>query len=269
MAIVWQERDYITIDRNKVFYEITGKGEPILLLHGPFTDSRIWEGQVKTLVAAGYKVVTCDLRGCGKSDKPSYSFENTSDLKLLIEVLGLDHVSIVGTSSGGAVAIDFTLRYPDRVRSIILVSPTVNGLFIPLPMIWKTIRNYNNVHSRGEEKAVEIFIKDPYWQFYLPAPEKEEARRRVLDLIRFPGNFCSWNPNLSVPLKPYANKRLHEIKVPVLIVAADHDHPFIRKTAELLRKNISHARMIEMEDCSPFVFVEKQDTFNRMILDFL
>ncbi|MCL6457523.1 MAG: alpha/beta hydrolase [Gorillibacterium sp.] len=269
MAIVWQERDYIKVGRHKLFYEVTGKGEPVLLLHGSFNDSRIWDSQVKALVAAGYKVVTCDLRGSGKSDKPTDSFENTSDLKLLINVLGLERISIVGSSSGSAIAIDFTLLYPERVRSIILAVPVVNGLFPPLSMLWRTLRNYNNINTKGAERAVEIFIEDPYWSFFFPAPENEEARKKVLDLVRSSGNFCSWNPNLSVPLKPYAKKRLDEIKAPVLIVPAGNDHPFYLKTAELLRKNISHSRTIMMEGCGHSPFVEKPDVFNRMMLDFL
>lgn len=269
MAIVWQEKDFIKAEGLKIFYEISGKGDPILLLHGNYMDSRIWQYQVFSLVAAGYKVITCDLRGSGKSDKPAHSFEPISDVMLLLNVLGLDKVTIIGSSTGGAVAIDYTLAYPDRVKSLVLAATYLNGVYLPLGMMWRFLRNYNILLAKGEEKAVDVLIKDPYWQFLFPQHEYKEARRLLFDILRSPGNYCSWNPNLAIPLKPIAKRRLEQIKVPVLIISGERDHSMYHRIASKLQSDIPLAQSHLITDSSHLPFMDKPEEFNRLLLHFL
>lgn len=269
MAIVWQEKDFIKAEGLKIFYEISGKGDPVLLLHGNYMDSRIWQYQVFSLVAAGYKVITCDLRGSGKSDKPANSFEHTSDVMLLLNVLGLDKTTIIGSSSGGAVAIDCALGYPERVKSLVLAAPYLNGMYLPFGMLWRFLRNYNILLAKGEEQAVDALIKDPYWQFLFPRHEYKEARRLLLDVLRSPGNYCSWNHNLAVPLKPLAKRRLEQIKVPVLIISGERDHPLYHRIAGKLQNGIPLAQSRLITDSSHVPFMDKPEEFNRLLLHFL
>jgi len=269
MAIVWQEKDFIKAEGLKIFYEISGKGDPVLLLHGNYTDSRIWRYQVFSLVAAGYKVITCDLRGSGKSDKPANAFHHTSDVLLLLNVLGLDKVTLIGSSMGGAVAIDFTLAYPERVKSLVLAAPFLNGAFVPPGMLWRMLRNYNVLQTKGEEEAVEEVIKDPYWSFLFPKHEHKEGRRLLLDILRSPGNYCSWSRNLAIPLKPLAKRRLDQIKVPVLIVSGSRDHPLYHRIAKKLQSDIPQAKSHLITDSSHLPFMDKPEEFNRLLLHFL
>lgn len=261
-------RDYLNLNDGQLYYTVSGKGDPVVLIHGNFNDSQIWNEQAAAL-STYYKIIRYDLRGYGLSSTPKSSFSNVDDLKALIDSLKLHKVTLIGSSLGGGVAIDFTLTYPDLVQALILVSPSINGHPYPRNMMWQGIKNYILVRLKGREKAIESFITNDYWQYFFPSEKKEEALRKVLTNVRNTNNFCRFSPNLSVPAKPYAISRLHEINIPTLIIIADQDHPFNIKTAETLHQNIKQSSKIMMEDCGHLPFIEKPHEFNHSVLEFL
>ncbi len=103
-----------------------GSGRPVVLIHGWPLSGEAFSGQVPALVAAGYRVVTYDRRGFGRSDKTrsGYDYDTlTNDLHTLLESLDLQDVTLVGFSMGGGeVARYFTAFGGDRVRSIVFAS---------------------------------------------------------------------------------------------------------------------------------------------------
>lgn len=129
-------QDYLNLDNGQIFYTVSGNGEPLVLLHGNFNDHQIWNEQVGSL-STHYKIIRYDLRGYGLSSTPNSSYSNVDDLKALIDSLKLHNVTLIGSSLGGGAAIDFTLTYPHLVRSLILVSPSINGNPYPMNMMWQ------------------------------------------------------------------------------------------------------------------------------------
>ncbi|MGI2295306.1 alpha/beta fold hydrolase [Paenibacillus sp. GXUN7292] len=261
-------RNYLDLEDGRLFYEVSGKGDPILLIHGNFNDHQIWNDQVDTF-SAHYKIIRYDLRGYGLSSTPNSSFANFDDLKALIEHLKLHKVTLIGSSLGGGVAIDFALTYPHLVQALILASPSINGKLYPINMTWQGIKNYFNVRLNGHEKAIEAFITNHFWQYFFPSERKEEARKKVLDNVRKTSNFCRFSPNLSAAVKPYAISRLREINIPALIITSDQDHPFNIKTAENLHKSIELSSKVMMQNCGHLPFIEEPHEFNQLVLDFL
>ena len=105
---------YLRINDIELYYEEAGKGVPILLAHGGFSDISEWEHQVGPLVT-NYRVVRYDRRGCGRSTPKDV--ENRPDLwvedqRALIEGLKLDRPVIGGVSYGGMLLLEFLLKYP-------------------------------------------------------------------------------------------------------------------------------------------------------------
>ena len=82
-------------------------------------------------------------------------------------------------------------------------------------------------------------------------------------------NFYSWHFKLAIPEKPYAIKRLGEIRIPTLVVLADKDIAFNRKVGEYIHKGIVDSNKIILSDCGHIPFVEKPDEFNGGIEKFL
>lgn len=259
---------YLDLGDGHLYYKVTGRGKPLILLHGNFNDHQIWNEQVEQLTES-YQVIRYDLRGYGRSSTPTVSFSNVDDLKALIDFLKLDQVTLVGSSLGGGVAIDFTLTYPHLIHRLILACPSINGHRLPLRMTWQGIKNFYITQHKGKERAIEAFIDNPFWQYYFPASAKEEAVTKVLQNVRNVNNFCRFSPNLSKAARSSAIGRLDEITAPTLIIISDQDHPYNLQSAQLLHAKLRHSTKMIMQNCRHLPFVENPSEFNKAVLNFL
>jgi non-heme chloroperoxidase len=99
---------YITVGTQnstdiELYYEDQGNGQPVVLIHGYPLDGHSWELQARELIAAGYRVITYDRRGFGRSSQPTVGYDYdtfAADLKTLLEHLDLSDVVLVGFSMG-------------------------------------------------------------------------------------------------------------------------------------------------------------------------
>ncbi|MGW1621213.1 alpha/beta fold hydrolase [Streptomyces sp. NPDC002172] len=113
-------------DLGHLSYVVDGDGPPVVLVHAGVADHRMWDAVVPAL-SARHTVVRYDLRGFGESAPPTGPFDETDDLRRLLDHLGLERVRLVGASWGGRVAVEFTLAQPDRVHSLALFAPPWPG----------------------------------------------------------------------------------------------------------------------------------------------
>jgi 3-oxoadipate enol-lactonase len=105
-------------------YAVSGEGAPLVLTHGLGDDLHFWDGVVASL-GRHHRVVRWDVRGFGHSDKPAGPYSPAmlaADLAGLLDALALDRVHLAGISMGGVISQRFALDFPDRVRSLVLVS---------------------------------------------------------------------------------------------------------------------------------------------------
>lgn len=113
-------------DTNLHVDDTGGSGRPVVLIHGWPLSGESWGNQVPALEAAGYRVVTYDRRGFGRSDKPKtgYTYDTlTEDLQALLEELDLRDVTLVGFSMGGGEVARYFSKYgSERVRSVVFAS---------------------------------------------------------------------------------------------------------------------------------------------------
>ena len=103
------------VNGTQIYYEIRGKGHPLVLVHGGLMDRRMWDDQFE-FFARDYKVIRYDVRGHGRSAVPSEPFSHTHDLYGLLNYLNIESTYLIGLSMGGAIAIDFVLEHPDRLK---------------------------------------------------------------------------------------------------------------------------------------------------------
>jgi pimeloyl-ACP methyl ester carboxylesterase len=100
-------------------------GPPVVLLHGLASDSDTWDRSLAALAGHGLRVYAVDLLGHGRSDKPigGYLLDDFADsLGAVLDALNLSAATLCGHSLGGAIAVHFGVRYPDRVQRLVLVS---------------------------------------------------------------------------------------------------------------------------------------------------
>ena len=131
---------FVTVGREnssaiRIYYEDHGSGSPVVMVHGYAQNGHSWEKQEAALLAAGYRVITYDRRGCGASSRPStgYDFDTlAADLHVLLSRLDLRGVVLAGFAMGtGEVTRYLAVHGPGRVRAAVLVAPL-------LPFLLKT-----------------------------------------------------------------------------------------------------------------------------------
>jgi len=113
-----------------LYYEVYGQGEPLLLIMGLSLNSKSW---FRTLPALSehYQVIIFDNRGVGLSDKPNtpYSIElMAEDARAVLDAAGVETAHVYGISMGGMIAQKLAIKYPERIRSLILGCTTSGGV---------------------------------------------------------------------------------------------------------------------------------------------
>jgi esterase len=116
----------------RIYYEEHGDGDPILCIHGGGSSALMWEEAFGQLSRLG-RVIAYDRRGCTRSERPdpygsTTVAEHADDAAALLGTRADGPAVVVGRSYGGAVAVDLALRYPDRVRALVLLEGDALGL---------------------------------------------------------------------------------------------------------------------------------------------
>lgn len=123
---------FAEINGINLYFEIHGQGVPLLMLHHGFGCTKMWDKIVPALVESGYKTICYDRRGFGKSEEgpdfldfyvsDQFLAESVIELESFRHWLGVDSFYIVGQCEGGVVAADYAVKYPDRIRNIVISS---------------------------------------------------------------------------------------------------------------------------------------------------
>jgi pimeloyl-ACP methyl ester carboxylesterase len=118
---------YAPVNGVKMYYEIHGSGEPVVLLHGAYmTITNNWDGWIGEL-SKTRKVIAVEMQGHGRTaDVPrDITYENLADdVAALLDYLKISRADLIGYSMGGAVAMECAIRHPDKVRRAVIISST-------------------------------------------------------------------------------------------------------------------------------------------------
>ena len=215
-------------------------------------------------LAREFQVVTCDLRGHGRSDKPPGPYSPglfAADVASLLRALEVGPVHVVGLSLGGAVAFQLALDAPSLVRSLVIVNsapefivgrrracPALERLLI-VPLL--------GMRAMGVVLSKKLF------------PNPEQAHLRQSFRARFAQNDRrAYLDSLRALVGWSVTARLGEIACPTLIVASDHDYtPVAAKQAYAAR--IPRAQVKVIPDARHAVPVERPEEFNAAVLEFI
>jgi 2-hydroxy-6-oxonona-2,4-dienedioate hydrolase len=264
-----RENGFAEVNGARLYYEIAGEGEPLVLVHAGIADSRMWDRQLGVF-AHRYRVIRYDMRGFGRSAMVQGPYAHHEDLRALLNFLGIERVFLVGCSIGGGTIIDFALQNPGRVRSLVLIGSAVGG-FEPgsdPPEQWEELVAADEARDLGRvsELEVRIWVDGPY-----RGPDRVDPG--VRDLVREMNLIALRNEASGLgderPLEPPAVDRLAEIQVPTLIIIGDQDQPEIIEAGDLLERSIPLARRAVMPGTAHLPNMESPDEFNRIVLEFL
>jgi len=256
--------ELININRKNLFVKTFGNGEPLFFLHSSLLTSTMWDNQIEHF-SKNYLAIAFDFCGHGKSELPKEPYSDYDDLKAIIDEKKLTKITLLGCSYGGSVALDFTLKYPENVSKLILISPAVNGYGYPLRLTFESIKNFRNVQKHGIEKSAELFIKNKYWDYFIPEKNKEVFKNIFIENK----NFYNGNYNKKYILKPVAIKRLSEINTDVLLIIGDNDSSFNKDVSQKLKDKIKNIKFCKIKGCGHLPNMEKSEEVNKIIEEYL
>jgi pimeloyl-ACP methyl ester carboxylesterase len=255
----------LNLKGGSLYYETLGQGAPIVFIHGGYGDRRMWDGQFQAL-AGDFQVIRYDHRGFGRSPIPRKAYSPVDDLLRLFDRLKLKRAHVVGNSLGGSLAIDFTLKHPERVASLVVVASGPNGVPPPQEAVDRIVAVFKAAESEGPEKAVELWLAHPMVAVSSTKPGVRELLRTMVTDNKTIFRLQHWP---SEEMKPLAAKRMKEIKAPTLIVIGGQDTANNRQQGELAAKEITGARRVVMTDGDHLPQMVNPEEFNRILLQFL
>ncbi len=263
------------------YLQAGGSGSPVMLLHGGGTDSAAlsWKEAIPAL-AVSHRVYAPDWPGFGDSDKPdiAYSMDTFIDcLGVLMDTLELSRASLVGISMGGAAALGYTLRSPDRVERLVLVDsyglqakppfPLISYLFVVMPVVneltWALMAG-----SRG---MVRWTLRQ---MFHDPRRVSEQIVDEAYRLMRQPGVGRAWRKFQRSEVTPRGLRtvfldRLGEITAPTLILHGAQDTLVPVTCAQEAYARIKGSVLHVVEGSGHWLPRERPEEFNRLVTEFL
>lgn len=247
------------VEGGQVAYEICGSGpKALVLLHDGILDSSAYDG-VWSRLCQTFTVVRYDRRGYGASPAASAPYDPVADLAAVMQAAGVQKATLVGSSAGGGVAVEFALAHPDAVDGLVLVGAAVNG-FRPTDHFMRRTATLVGLLSQGR---LEEAVRDPY----ILTPSANEARAFVVaDLRGHPGNFGAGRMMRN---GEGIMGRLGELATPTLIVTGEVDMPDVHAHAGALEALIPNAQRIVMSDSGHFVYLERPEAFADILKAFL
>jgi pimeloyl-ACP methyl ester esterase len=251
----------INVNGMQTFYEMKGKGRPLILVHGAGGSSSYWFNQISEL-SRKVKVIAVDLPGHGKSER--LKREPTLELYAehvanFLSQMKLGKVVMLGHSMGGLVAQQIALTHPSMLEKLIIVDSSAKF----------AVQDNNVNYMRGQADFNPIEFAS---RFFSPKTLRKE---NVISLLQqmTQGMTETFDPDVladdfELTGKVDLRKRLKEITIPTLIVhGADDIVPL--QSAQYLHENIKGSLLEIVPDAGHLVMIEKPDEFNKIILKFV
>lgn len=256
------ERGYVTVGNDSLYYESAGSGETILFIHDGVLPSAVWDEQF-SYFSGNYRVVRYDRRGYGRSSDARGDYSNLEDLVEVFSELGIDRACLVGASSGGALAIDMTLKYPEKVSSLVLVGAVVGG-FSYTDHLKTRGGHMPSSFDDDLEQCLYLINDDPYLIYRENITAREKALRILDD---FPPHIINGQRIIRAAITP--DRRLNEIKVPALILVGEYDLPDVHTCSGFLNAGIADSQRDILSGCGHLIPLEQPEQFNEKVVSFL
>ena len=235
----------ISIGDAELYYEDTGRGEPLLLVPGLSGRGSFWAGQVPDF-ARDFRVVVHDHRGTARSthSRIRYSVEQMADdVVRLMDALGIEAAHLVGHSTGGAIGQVLALEHPRRLRSLVL-SATWAG---PDPYFQRLFESRKGVLlSQGVEayvRASALFMTPPAWISANDALLTEQHKAALAEAA--PVEVTA--SRIDAILRHDRRARLGDIRVPTLVVVAQDDIITPRFYSDELASRVPGAKLVVLD----------------------
>jgi pimeloyl-ACP methyl ester carboxylesterase len=268
---------YIQVNGIKTRYWQMGTGgSAVMLLHGGNGSIEFWLYNIAALATA-YRVYAFDMVGSGRSGYPDGSYTLAYQAEFLASFmtgLDLNSATLIGNSMGGAVCLEFTRLYPDRVDKLVLVDSMGLGQEISLGIRLITLPAIVNLLRPGRW-MIPSMLRSNFYNSQLLPPEWIELRypifaipdrnQVILRLGQSNFNLAGVRADVYQPIVA----SLPQIDRPTLIIWGEQDRIIPVKHAYVAAAGLPHHQLEIFRDCGHHPYLEYPAKFNRLVLDFL
>lgn len=265
----------ITEDGIRLFYEETGTGRPLILVHEFAGDLRSWEPQLRHF-GRRYRSVAFNARGYPPSDVPESptAYSQTlaaDDIKATLDHLRIDKGHIVGLSMGAFATLHFGFRHPHRALSLCIASCGYGA------------EPAQRARFRAEAEAIAALLKSAdmasFAEQYAAGPARVQFQNKdprgfaeFKRMLAEHSALGSANTQLGVQKeRPSLYDLVEEMKrlsLPTLLISGDEDWPCLQPGI-LMKQSIPSAALTVMANCGHTINLEAPDEFNRILGEFL
>ena len=257
---------YAGVNGHRLYYEVGGEGEAVLLLHGFLGNADLMEAPA-TGLSSGFRAIRLDRRLCGRSEGPSGAVsvaDEVADLVTLLDWFGIDRTHLVAHDEGADVAIAFALAAPARTLSMALLAPALDGLdpwlerFTAQPALVSALR------ADPKGGALATWLSSPVFDV---AREEEGLLDRLGDIFRrFPATADRY-------LRPpgggaRSRERLGEVVARTAVFVGGRDLPERQEAARSIAAGIRGAELVTFPQLSRFLHIEESRPVMRRLTDF-
>ncbi|WP_070000292.1 alpha/beta fold hydrolase [Cellulosilyticum sp. I15G10I2] len=260
-------------DINVYLEDLNPEGKKVILfLHGWPGSHELFEYQLNQLPKLGYRCIGLDQRGFGKSDRPftGYDYDRLSDdVRCVIESLKLKNITLVGHSTGGAIAVRYMSRHKAfGVSKLVLCAAAAPSLierpYFPYGSKKEVVENIIHGTYNDRPKMLRDFGNTFFFQYITDA-------------------FSDWFFRLGLQAASWATAAvaktwlgeeklfydLNEIQVPTLILHGIHDKVCLYQLAEIQKKGIKNAKLVPFKLSGHGLFYDQRDKFSKEIIQFI
>jgi 3-oxoadipate enol-lactonase len=256
----------LLVNNTAIYYEATGQGEPLLFIHGLASNGRSWKKQVPVF-SQKYQVITLDIRGHGRSDKPiePYSIKLfAADALELLKKLGIGSAHVVGFSMGGMIAFQLAVDAPELVKSLVGVNCVPegsirsfnNGVECFKQMLWLPFNGKHKHSNNGVGSELDSLD-----------PEEVKVYRSLLQRMAVKNKLAYANSFRAI-IRWSVVGQLNTIKCPTLMITSDEDFVPVSVKEDYASK-IPCSELVVISNSRHGAPRERTEEFNNILLDFI
>jgi pimeloyl-ACP methyl ester carboxylesterase len=263
----------IKVNDIEMYYEIHGKGDPLIMIHGLGGSSETWDPFWKHF-SKFYQTILFDLRGSGRSSKPNIDYSirmMADDVAGLLNAINIQNTHVFGYSLGGMVAQELALNYPQKVKSLILAVTTCGG-----PQEIQATDEIQNIQKIKPNPPPGISMDELMHIMWSRVFSPNYVKKNRDKLIKEFMTRKAITPQFSFRKQEQARymwegsyERLSAIRCPTLVIGGEKDALIPPENSIILAEQIPKAKLKVLKDAPHLLIIEKEEELAVLMLDFL
>lgn len=255
----------ITTDQGIVHYEVYGRGRPVILLHGWLGSWGLWQ-ETMEYFGRFYRTYALDFWGFGESGKKRDTYDVKDFVSLVdqfMEQLGIAMAPLVGHSMGGTVSLSTAMRFPERVRKVVVIGSPIYGSSLAFPLKlagqrWIATLLFNMMWAFrfGMRVASPFICRDPRFPDMM---DRDLTRTTVQSFLTSIASLRRTDLRPGLP----------HLRIPVMGMYGDRDNIVHPRQWQPLQQGVPHARIVRWDKAQHFVMLDTPHDFMEKLKTFL